>query len=102
MAKVSKEEFEQMRQQMKETARDLINTHGAYGKMGTIYSFLLLHDDSCVVIFNPEKDPKARIGAIILDNELFMAGPTTKRMAGQFVIEALKEFAGKTEVTEEK
>ena len=102
MAKLSKEEFEQMRQQMKDTARDLINAHGAYGKMGNIYSFLLLHDNACAVIFNPEKDPKARIGAIVIDNELFMAGPTTTRMAGHFVVEALKEFANNNTESEEK
>ena len=101
MATITKEQFEQLREDMKTTAREVVNNNGAYGKMGNIYSFILLHDDSCAIIFNPEKDKKARIGALVINKKLFMAGPTSCRMAGQYIVECLKDLSGGMEVEEE-
>lgn len=92
MAKVSKEEFEQMRSEMKEVTKELINSNGSYGKVDRIYSFILLHDNSCSMIFSPEKDPRSRIGALVLNRELFMAGPTRCRMAGEYAVECYEEL----------
>lgn len=101
MAKVTKEEFEQMRVEMKEVSRKLINEVGSYGKMDRIYSFILLHDDSCAVIFSPEKDPKARIGALVLEKQLFMAGPTSCRMAGQYIVECFQDLYAQTQAADQ-
>jgi hypothetical protein len=92
MAKVTKEEFEAMRTEMKDLSKDLINKNGAYGKVDRIYSFILLHDDSCALIFSPEKDSRSRIGALVLNRELFMAGPTRCRMAGEYAVECYNEL----------
>ena len=92
MAKVTKEEFDQMRSEMKELSKELINGNGSYGKVDRIYSFILLHDNSCSLIFSPEKDPRSRIGALILNRELFMAGPTRCRMAGEYAVECYDEL----------
>lgn len=97
MAKVTKEEFEQMRVEMKEVSRELINEVGSYGKMDRIYSFILLYDDSCAIVFSPQKDPKARIGALIIKKQLFMAGPTSCRMAGEYVVECFQELLAKAD-----
>lgn len=92
MAKVTKEEFDQMRSEMKELSKELINSNGSYGKVYRIYSFILLHDNSCSLIFSSEKDPRSRIGALILNRELFMAGPTRCRMAGEYAVECYDEL----------
>lgn len=97
MAKVTKEEFEQMRVEMKEVSRELVNENGSYGKMDRIYSFILLYDDSCAIVFSPQKDPKARIGALVIKKQLFMAGPTSCRMAGEYVVECFQELLAKVD-----
>jgi len=101
MAKVTKEEFEQMRVEMKEVSRELVNENGSYGKMDRIYSFILLYDDSCAIVFSPQKDPKARIGALVIKKQLFMAGPTSCRMAGEYVVECFQELLAKVDQPQE-
>lgn len=92
MAKVTKEEFDQMRSEMKELSKELINGNGSYGKVDRIYSFILLHDNSCSLVFSPEKDPRSRIGALVINRGLFMAGPTRCRMAGEYAVECYEEL----------
>lgn len=90
-----------MRVEMKEVSRELVNENGSYGKMDRIYSFILLYDDSCAIVFSPQKDPKARIGALVIKKQLFMAGPTSCRMAGEYVVECFQELLAKVDQPQE-